>query len=104
MTAGALNMELHVAKRPPLRIVGEREELNVSFQPTEDTFDILERWEEVNAINAEIPYPKEAIDHHDWPKISEELLKAQGKLTKSTMIYINISSMAIYQMGKQLLN
>ncbi|XOQ14835.1 MAG: hypothetical protein ACFWTY_12595 [Shouchella clausii] len=78
VTAGALKMELHVTKRSPLRVVGEREELNVSFQPTDKTFEIVERWKEVNTINAEVPYPKEAIEHHDWYTISDELLKAQA--------------------------
>ncbi|MFP7332874.1 hypothetical protein SFC23_05845 [Shouchella clausii] len=80
VTAGALKMELHVTRRPPLRVVGEREELNVSFQPTKETFYIIERWKEVNTINAEVPYPEEAIDHHDWYTISDELLKAQAQI------------------------
>ncbi|SPU21312.1 transposase [Niallia circulans] len=82
VTAGALKMELHVTRRPPLRLVGEREELNISFQPTNETFDIIERWKEVHAINAEIPYPQEAIDYHDWYTISDELLKAQAPINK----------------------
>ncbi|GIN08866.1 hypothetical protein CHH78_06775 [Shouchella clausii] len=77
MTAGALNMELHVAKRSSLSLEGEQEELNVSFQPTKKTFDILNRWKEVNTINADVPYPAEAIEHHDWYTISDELLKAE---------------------------
>ncbi|WP_142299313.1 hypothetical protein MKZ19_03750 [Shouchella clausii] len=73
-------MELHMTRRPTLRLAGEREELNVSLQPTKDTFGNLERWKEVHAINAVIPYPKKAIDHHDWYTISDELLKAQAPI------------------------
>lgn len=77
VTAGALNMELHMTKRSSLSLEGEQEELNVSFQPTKKTFDILNRWKEVNTINADVPYPAEAIEHHDWYTISDELLKAE---------------------------
>ncbi|GIN13748.1 hypothetical protein J26TS2_36150 [Shouchella clausii] len=69
VTAGNLGMELLISER---NVYG-KSQFVVEIQPTEATYEILERWKEVKAIDPTIEYPEEAIRNQDWQTISGSL-------------------------------
>ncbi|GAF17217.1 transposase [Bacillus sp. JCM 19046] len=54
--------------------------LVTELQPTEVTYDILNRWKEVHYLNPEIPYPENEIDLNDWKGIRSFKLEHQGEI------------------------
>ncbi|SDZ56966.1 hypothetical protein SAMN05421736_11824 [Evansella caseinilytica] len=74
--AGALKMEIMISERKDLpNINGENKEiLDIIFIPTDATYEILERWEEVSEYYPAIELPgKKLIDSENWAELSNEL-------------------------------
>ncbi len=89
LTAGNLGMELLISER---NVYGEKQ-FFVEIQPTEVTYEILERWKEVKAIDPTIEYPEEAIQNQDWPTVSQNLRGSSDDST--TTIYPSLQEYII---------
>lgn len=95
LTAGNLGMELLISER---NVYGKKQ-FFVEIQPTEVTYEILERWIEVKTIDPTIEYPEEAIQNQDWATVSESLRGSSNRST--TTIYPDLQDYIIRnQMGE----
>lgn len=89
VTAGNLGMELLISER---KVYGKNEVV-VEIQPTEVTYEILERWIEVKTIDPTIEYPEEAIQNQDWATVSDSLRGSSDRST--TTIYPDLQDYII---------
>lgn len=66
--ASKFNLEMQVNERASL----ERSTLsNAKLHPTADTYEILERWEDIHRLDPSFPYDGEAIQNQDWKTLYE---------------------------------
>lgn len=89
-TASDFHLELHVNTRD---VPGRSEDTQVQMQPTEETFDLLDRWEAVHQEAPDYPYPETEIENQDWSEINEFLYddgnKAEYKLNEEDRAVYN---------------
>lgn len=76
-------MELSISERIPGK------ELNIQLYPLDGTFEKIDRWIEVHEANADIPFPKKAINSHDWYEIGKELLEVELEFGSKITDYIS---------------
>lgn len=69
--ANSLKMEIQISDRFTPR-PGSNEYI-IQLNPTNNTFNLLDRWKEVKNINPNIPYPQKAIQNQDWEEIAKFL-------------------------------
>ena len=70
---------------------GSLNNLEVQLQPTNTTYNILERWKEVKILNSNIPYPEAEINRQDWYKVGSKLTNNEaefGRINKDLFDYI----------------
>src|SRR5699024_7540303 len=77
----ALNFDMELQFSTLPKITG-KDDFDIKLKPTDSTFTILERWKEMNAIGADIPYPSDSIDHHDWQGIDVFFNEYKSELKK----------------------
>lgn len=68
----------------------EINDLNTFFEPTEQTFKLLKRWEIVHQVDPNYPYPKNEIEEQDWMGMHYFLygdLDDEEGAAKADMIY-----------------
>lgn len=73
-------MEAIFSERP---ILGPgNKQIHVQLQPTNLTYNILDRWDEARDVYPNIPYPEEAIKKLDWYQIGTELVNKQAEIER----------------------
>ncbi len=61
-----IEFELELQDIPNNERLSDIENLNILFEPTEETYEILKRWEIVHHIDPDYPYPATEIEEQDW--------------------------------------
>lgn len=56
--------------------------------PSDSTYMVLERWEEVHQINSELPYPSKAMDEMDWKGIEAAVINIEDDISDDLYHYI----------------
>jgi|GEM_PF-5419410 len=69
-TASDFHLELQVNTRD---VPGRTEDMQVQLRPTEETFNLLERWEAVHQEAPKYPYPETKIEKQDWGGMNDFL-------------------------------
>lgn len=75
-TASDFRLELQVNTRD---VPGKSEDMQVQLLPTEETFDLLDRWEAVYQIEPDYPYPESKIEKQDWAGMNKFLYEDGNK-------------------------
>lgn len=71
--AGMLGMEFAVSQSHTAPGKAVNYDTKAQLYPTQDSYEILNRWEEVYEYNQDIPYPKDAIKAQNWEEIGKHL-------------------------------
>jgi len=70
-----------------------REGLNIQLYPVDATFEKIERWEAVNKVNKNIPFPEADINKQNWGKVNLELRNIEEKYGARITNYIQDASL-----------
>lgn len=71
--AGMLGMEFAVSQSHTSPGEAVNYDTKAQLYPTQDSYEILNRWEEVHKYNQDIPCPKDAIKEENWEEIGKHL-------------------------------
>jgi len=75
-TANDFHLELHIISGD---VPTSTEGMQKALQPTEATYYLLERWEEVHLIDPKYPYPETKIEEQDWIGMNKFLYEDGNK-------------------------
>jgi len=85
--ADMLSMEFSISENGSVPL-SSAPETTVQLYPTEASYKILDRWQEVYDINSNIPYEENYIKSLDWVKINEYLNDNDSKIGGDLSDYI----------------
>lgn len=89
-TASEFYLELQTNEND---IYGEGQEIEVLLQPTNKTFELIDRWNAIHLIDDEFPYPKSQIQNLDWIGMNNFLYenenKGDMKMTESDILILD---------------
>lgn len=76
-TAIDFHLELQVNTRD---VPGSTQDIQVQIHPTEETFNLVERWKTIHQIDGTFPYPKDELQKQNWSGINEFLYDDGNKV------------------------
>lgn len=75
-TASDFYLELQINTRS---VENSMEDSEIYLLPTEDTYNLFDRWAAVNIIDSDYPYPVLEIQHMDWNGLNDFLYTDKNK-------------------------